>query len=119
VSVYVDNARIPARVGRITARWSHLTADSSSTSFAPPSRASWVSICKIWRRSRYTTEAVMPPSLPLPPGRPHTKRTSQTRTEYTSPTGHRPATKQPTSHTCTSSRFVRVFADNWLKPVLA
>ena len=26
--VYVDDARIPARVGRIRGRWSHLTADS-------------------------------------------------------------------------------------------
>ncbi|MFG2046178.1 DUF4031 domain-containing protein [Micromonospora sp. NPDC048935] len=28
MTVYVDNARIPARMGRITARWSHLTADT-------------------------------------------------------------------------------------------
>jgi len=28
MTVYVDNARIPARVGRIKARWSHLTADT-------------------------------------------------------------------------------------------
>lgn len=28
VSVYVDNARIPARVGRISGQWSHLTADT-------------------------------------------------------------------------------------------
>lgn len=28
MSVYVDNARIPARVGRISGRWSHLTADT-------------------------------------------------------------------------------------------
>jgi uncharacterized protein DUF4031 len=28
MTVYVDNARIPARVGRLTARWSHLTADT-------------------------------------------------------------------------------------------
>jgi hypothetical protein len=28
VAVYVDNARIPARVGRFNARWSHLFADS-------------------------------------------------------------------------------------------
>jgi hypothetical protein len=27
MTVYVDNARIPATVGRIRARWSHLTAD--------------------------------------------------------------------------------------------
>jgi hypothetical protein len=27
MTVYVDNARIPARVGRISGRWSHLTAD--------------------------------------------------------------------------------------------
>lgn len=28
MTVYVDNARIPARVGRIRARWSHLFADT-------------------------------------------------------------------------------------------
>ena len=27
--VYVDNARIPARVGRTSGRWSHLTADTT------------------------------------------------------------------------------------------
>lgn len=28
MSVYVDDARIPARVGRVSGRWSHLMADS-------------------------------------------------------------------------------------------
>lgn len=28
MTVYVDNFRVPARVGRISARWSHLTADT-------------------------------------------------------------------------------------------
>ena len=28
VTVYVDNLRVPTRVGRITARWSHLLADT-------------------------------------------------------------------------------------------
>jgi hypothetical protein len=28
VTVYVDDYRMPARVGRISARWSHLTADT-------------------------------------------------------------------------------------------
>lgn len=28
MSVYVDDARMPARVGRISSRWSHLMADS-------------------------------------------------------------------------------------------
>lgn len=28
MTVYVDNARIPATVGRFRARWSHLTADT-------------------------------------------------------------------------------------------
>lgn len=28
MAVYVDDARIPARVGRLRARWSHLMADS-------------------------------------------------------------------------------------------
>ena len=28
MTVYVDDMRMPARVGRITAKWSHLTADT-------------------------------------------------------------------------------------------
>jgi hypothetical protein len=28
MAVYVDDARIPARVGRLNARWSHMTADT-------------------------------------------------------------------------------------------
>lgn len=28
MTVYVDDARIPARVGRLEGRWSHLTADT-------------------------------------------------------------------------------------------
>lgn len=28
VTVYIDNARIPATVGRLRSRWSHLTADT-------------------------------------------------------------------------------------------
>jgi hypothetical protein len=28
MTVYVDNFRVPARVGRISSRWSHLTADT-------------------------------------------------------------------------------------------
>jgi Protein of unknown function (DUF4031) len=28
MTVYVDNARIPAKVGRVSGRWSHLTADA-------------------------------------------------------------------------------------------
>lgn len=30
MTVYVDDARIPAQVGRLTARWSHLTADTKN-----------------------------------------------------------------------------------------
>lgn len=30
MTVYVDNARIPAAVGRIRGRWSHLTADTKA-----------------------------------------------------------------------------------------
>lgn len=28
MAVYVDDMRMPARVGRVSARWSHLTADT-------------------------------------------------------------------------------------------
>lgn len=30
MTVYVDDFRVPARVGRITARWSHLMADTEA-----------------------------------------------------------------------------------------
>jgi len=30
MTVYVDDFRVPARVGRINARWSHLTADTKA-----------------------------------------------------------------------------------------
>lgn len=30
MTVYVDDFRVPARVGRINARWSHLTADTQA-----------------------------------------------------------------------------------------
>jgi hypothetical protein len=50
MSVYVDNARIPARVGRITGRWSHLTADTRAElhDFAGQLglRRSWFQTCK-------------------------------------------------------------------------
>jgi hypothetical protein len=32
--IYVDNARIPATIGRLKARWSHLTADTPEELYA-------------------------------------------------------------------------------------
>ncbi len=50
MSVYVDNARIPARIGRITARWSHLTADTRPELYAFATgiglRREWLQVCK-------------------------------------------------------------------------
>src|SRR5262249_2723281 len=50
MSVYVDNARIPARVGRLSARWSHLTADTPGELHAFAVRIglrrSWFQTCK-------------------------------------------------------------------------
>jgi hypothetical protein len=50
VSVYVDNARIPAQVGRYSGRWSHLTADTETELRAFAARlglpASWWQTCK-------------------------------------------------------------------------
>jgi hypothetical protein len=50
VTVYVDNARIPARVGAITGRWSHLTADTKDelNTFADRIglRRAWFQTCK-------------------------------------------------------------------------
>jgi hypothetical protein len=46
VTVYVDSMRMPARVGRIQANWSHLTADTTEElhDFAEKLRlrASWI-----------------------------------------------------------------------------
>jgi hypothetical protein len=48
--IYVDNARIPARVGGITGRWSHLTADTKDELHAFAERIglrrSWFQTCK-------------------------------------------------------------------------
>ncbi|OKI47215.1 DUF4031 domain-containing protein [Micromonospora sp. CB01531] len=50
MSVYVDNARIPARVNRINGRWSHLTADTVEelNAFAARLglRPEWFQTCK-------------------------------------------------------------------------
>lgn len=49
MSVYVDDARIPARIGKISGRWSHLTADTREElhTFAARIglRRSWYQIC--------------------------------------------------------------------------
>jgi hypothetical protein len=50
MTIYVDNTRIPARVGRTTGRWSHLTADTIDElhTFAERIglRRSWFQTCK-------------------------------------------------------------------------
>jgi len=50
MTVYVDNARIPARVGRVSGRWSHLTADTQDElhGFAAGIglRRGWFQTCK-------------------------------------------------------------------------
>ena len=51
MTVYIDNARIPATVGRIRGRWSHLTADTQDELHAFAARLglkrSWFQIgCK-------------------------------------------------------------------------
>ena len=50
MTVYVDNARIPARVGRFAGRWSHLTADTPAELIAFAAqiglRQEWFQTCK-------------------------------------------------------------------------
>jgi hypothetical protein len=50
MTVYVDSARIPAKVGRLSARWSHLTADTVAEldSFADQLglRRAWFQTCR-------------------------------------------------------------------------
>jgi hypothetical protein len=36
MTVYVDNARIPARIGRVSARWSHATPLIADDRSGPP-----------------------------------------------------------------------------------
>jgi hypothetical protein len=56
MTVYVDSARIPARVGRTSGRWSHLTADSKEelVAFAQSIglRRAWFQTCKYSRSCR-------------------------------------------------------------------
>src|SRR6266540_1786231 len=59
-----------SRAGRCTCRRSTAIwwrSTNSSTSLAPPSRASWVNICSTWRSSRYTNEALMASIVPIGP----------------------------------------------------
>jgi nicotinamide mononucleotide adenylyltransferase len=59
MSVYVDNARIPARVGTITAKWSHLITDNPNVEelhrFAATIglRRSWFQTGKVAYRPHY------------------------------------------------------------------
>jgi hypothetical protein len=50
MAVYVDNARIPARVGGTRGRWSHLTADTREELHAFADKiglkAAWFQTCK-------------------------------------------------------------------------
>ncbi|WBB94222.1 DUF4031 domain-containing protein [Verrucosispora sp. WMMC514] len=50
MAVYVDNAHIPARVGRVAGRWSHLTADTVEELHAFATsiglRREWFQTCK-------------------------------------------------------------------------
>ncbi len=50
MTVYVDDARIPARVGRVYGRWSHLTADTRDElhqfAAALGLRRTWFQTCK-------------------------------------------------------------------------
>ncbi len=50
MSVYVDDFRIPARIGRLSARWSHLTADDREELHAFAARLglrrAWFQTCK-------------------------------------------------------------------------
>lgn len=50
MTVYVDNANIPATVGRLTSRWCHLTADGKEELHAFAARIgmrrSWFQTCK-------------------------------------------------------------------------
>ncbi len=50
MTVYVDSARIPAQVGRISGRWSHLTADTPAELHAFAARLglarAWYQTCR-------------------------------------------------------------------------
>jgi hypothetical protein len=54
MTVYVDNAKIPATVGRFRSRWSHLTADDQEELHVFAERIglkrAWFQTCKIGRK---------------------------------------------------------------------
>lgn len=60
MTVYVDNAFIPARVGRLTSRWCHMTADSTEelVAFARSIglRAEWIQYPGTWKEHFDLTE---------------------------------------------------------------
>lgn len=60
VSVYIDDAYIPARVGRITSLWCHLTADSSEELLAFARKIGlkpqWIQYAGTWKEHFDLTE---------------------------------------------------------------
>jgi Protein of unknown function (DUF4031) len=63
VTVYVDNARVPATVGCITARWSHLTADTREELCASAMRIGlrrdWLQTCRYDANCRPAARCVL------------------------------------------------------------
>jgi hypothetical protein len=57
VSVYVDNVRIPARVGGINGRWSHLTADTKDELHA---FAQHIGLRRAWFQTCHRSPACRP-----------------------------------------------------------
>jgi hypothetical protein len=61
VTIYVDDMRMPATVGRITARWSHLMADTDEELHAFAAalglRRSWAQFPGTWKSHYDVTDA--------------------------------------------------------------
>lgn len=57
MTVYVDNFRVPKRIGRINGRWSHLTADTHAELFAFGDR---LGLDRAWFQEKCKTRCTKP-----------------------------------------------------------
>lgn len=90
MTVYVDDMRMPARVGRLQARWSHLMADTDEELHAFASqlglRRSWAQFPGTWK-SHYDvtdtkrTQAIAAGAVPIGFGSPESLALTQRKRE--------------------------------------
>lgn len=95
VTVYVDDMRLPARVGRIEARWSHLTADTDQELHAFAARIglrrSWAQYPGTWKSHYDVTdskraEAIRAGAVPIGYGSPQQIAVTRAKRQQQPPT---------------------------------